>query len=421
MKDEREISDLPLGPYRVLDLTEGGFNWCGKVLADLGADVIKVEPPQGSPTRSRGPFYLDDPNPERSLFWYAYCLNKRGITLDLETRDGHDIFTDLVRKSDFVIESYPPGYLDELGLGYDSLSCANPGLIMTSISPNGQTGPHAQHKAPDIVAWSMGGMQHLAGDTDRPPVRIGFPQAELNAGAQAAAGSMVAFWHRQRTGEGQHVDVSMQVAVIWTLMSATAFPPLHNVNLERAGAYRTGGAVRSRGVFPCKDGYVSVVFNGSGFISPMVRWMEEEGVTPEFMALGNWDSWTPGELSARGDEGLAELRALEQHIGEFLITKTKVELFQRALEHRILLAPCNTVQDIWESPQLKARGFWTQMHHPDLDASLTYTGPFIKFSETPIRTRHLAPRLGQHNYEVFVTELGLAEDRMTQLQAQGVI
>lgn len=193
------------------------------------------------------------------------------------------------------------------------------------------------------------------------------------------------------------------------------------MNLERAGAYRTGGAIRSRGVFPCKDGYVSVIFTGKGFMSPMIRWMEEEGVTPETMALGDWDSWNPGELSARGDEGLAELRALEQHIEDFLVTKTKVELFQRALEHRILLAPCNTIQDICESPHLEARDFWTQMHHPDLDASLTYTGPFIKFSETPIHTRHLPPRLGQHNYEVFVTELGLAEDRLTQLQAQGVI
>jgi len=139
------------------------------------------------------------------------------------------------------------------------------------------------------------------------------------------------------------------------------------------------------------------------------------------LALGDWDSWNPGELSARGDEGLAELRALEQHIEDFLVTKTKVELFQRALEHRILLAPCNTILDICENPHLEARDFWTQMYHPDLDASLTYTGPFIKFSETPIHTRHLPPRLGQHNYEVFVTELGLAEDRLTQLQAQGVI
>ena len=127
MAQEKDYADSALAPYRALDLTEGGYNWCGKALADLGADVIKVEPPKGSATRNRAPFYKDEPHAERSLFWYAYCLNKRGLTLDLERPEGQELFRQLVSASDFVLESFVPGYMDSLGLGYDSLSRVNPG------------------------------------------------------------------------------------------------------------------------------------------------------------------------------------------------------------------------------------------------------------------------------------------------------
>ena len=254
--------DAALTPYRVLDLTEGGLNWCGRVLADLGADVIKVEPPSGSPTRLRGPFYQDRADPEHSLFWYSYCLNKRGVTLDLESAEGRSRFKELAVASNIVLESAEPGYLPSLGVGYEELSKINPAIVMTSITPFGQTGPYAHYKATDIVAWSMGGMQWLAGDEDRPPVRISIPQAELHAGAQAAAASTTALWHSQTTGEGQHVDVSMQTAVIWTLMNATPFPHLHKVNLERAGPSRKRGLLKIQAVYPCKDGHISALLVG---------------------------------------------------------------------------------------------------------------------------------------------------------------
>ena len=192
----------PLGPYRVLDLTEGGFNWCGKVLADLGADVVKIEPPGGSPTRSAGPFVDGEPGPDRSLFWAAYCANKRGVTMDLESVAGREQLRQLARESDILIESFRPGFMGDRDLGFDDLADINPWLVYTSITPYGQTGPYVQHEAPDLVAWSMGGMQYICGDADRPPVRISAPQAELHAAAQAAAGTMAAFWHRQKSGEG---------------------------------------------------------------------------------------------------------------------------------------------------------------------------------------------------------------------------
>ena len=206
------LTTLPLTPYRALDLTEGGFNWCGKVLADMGADVIKVEPVGGSNARFRGPFYKDDPHPERSLFWWAYCVNKRGITLDIESADGLELFWKLAAKSDFILESFKPGYMDSIGLGYEALSAINPGLIMTSMTPFGQNGPYAHFKATDIVAWSMGGQQYASGDDDRPPVRVSFPQAELHGGAQGAAGAMdrVVAAHQVRRGAAGrrvHADI----------------------------------------------------------------------------------------------------------------------------------------------------------------------------------------------------------------------
>ena len=422
---EKDTGDSALGPYRALDLTEGGFNWCGKVLADLGADVVKVEPPGGSFTRYRGPFYEDSPHPERSLYWYSYCLNKRGITLNLECADGRELFKELVSRADFVLESFAPRYMDSLGLGYESLGGINPGLVMVSMSPFGQRGPHADYKATDIVGWSMGGMQYISGDDDRPPVRVSFPQAELHAGAQAAAGAMVAFWQRQRTGQGQQVDVSMQEAVIWTLMNATAFPQLHKVNVERAGAYRKMGFLTRRAVFPCKDGYVSVApfggVLGGGSIEALVRWMDEEGAAPAFMKERDWREWDVAAHLAQGEEGLKDLQSVEKHVGDFLASKTKSELYERAIADRILLAPCNTLQDVRESAQLEARGFWVDVYHPELKASLTYLGPYIKLRETPIKATRRAPLIGEHNDEIYVGELGLTRAQMAQLKAQGII
>jgi len=154
----QQKTETLLGGYRALDLTEGGFSVCGKVLGDLGVDVIKIEPPGGSPTRNMGPFYKDIPHPEKSLFWFFLNLNKRSITLDMETADGQDIFKRLVKAADFVLESFEPGYLDKIGLGYPALEQINPRIILASITPFGQTGPYAHYKAPDLIVWALGSM-----------------------------------------------------------------------------------------------------------------------------------------------------------------------------------------------------------------------------------------------------------------------
>ena len=398
MSDARHDSQ-PLSPYVVLDLAEGGFNWCGKLLADMGADVIKIEPPGGSPTRQTGPFVNGEPGPERSLFWAAYCVNKRGVSLDLESVEGRDQFRRLATRADILIESSRPGYMGSIGLGYEDLRGDNPGLVYTSITPFGQTGPYADYLATDLVGWSMGGMQYIGGDADRQPTRISAPQAELHAGAQAAAGTMAAFWNRQVTGLGQQVDVSMQTAVVWTLMNATPFPPLHRANMERNGAFRARGALSVRQVFTCLDGHASVIMSPRT-LAPLTDWMAEEGVAPGWLLAVDWET---SDIVGRLDddaEAIELFMRVQSEAERFLATKTKMELYERAIEHRILLAPCQTVKDIAESVQLEARGFWRGLEYPALGRELTHLGPFIKMGESEIRVSRPAPRVGEHNAEI---------------------
>ena len=208
MKNKK--TDLPLSPYRVLDLTDEQGHPCGKILGEIGADVIKVEPPEGDPARNIGPFYHDIPDKNKSLYFFAFNTNKRSITLNILTPDGQEIFKKLVKTADFVIESFTAGYLDKLGLGYKDLKEINPRIIPVSITPFGQTGPRKKWKGTDIINIAMGGLSHIMGSPDRPPVRVGIDQSYMIAGSQAAMGAMIAHYHRQATGKGQHVDTSIQ-------------------------------------------------------------------------------------------------------------------------------------------------------------------------------------------------------------------
>ena len=241
--------ELPLSPYRVLDLSDEKGFLCGRILGDLGADVIKIEPPGGDPSRRRGPYYHGDARADRSLYWFAHNYNKRGVTLDLATADGRDLFLRLARSAHFVIETAPPGRMEALGLGYETLREANPALVMTSITPFGPTGPHAAYQADDLVAMAAGGLMSICGDDDRPPVRIGEPQAYMLASAQAATGTMLAHYARNRSGQGSLVTVSMQEAVANTLTTTPHYWFASNV-VQRRGARSLYGGRLIRTVFP---------------------------------------------------------------------------------------------------------------------------------------------------------------------------
>ncbi|MDP6347198.1 MAG: CoA transferase [Dehalococcoidia bacterium] len=410
-----------LSPYRVLDMTSGGSCLCGRILGDLGADVIKIERPAGDPTRSIGPFVGDTPDPKKSLFWFAYNSNKRGITLDIDHPQGRDLFKRLVRSTDLLIESFPPGHMESLGLSYGVLRGLNRGLIMASITPFGQDGPYRDYAATDIVGMAMGGQMFSTGDPDRAPVRIGFPQAYLHAGAEAAAGLTLALYHRGITGEGQHVDVSMQASLALTSGSAIPTWVTLGKELPRVGNYRAGlgGGTLIRQQYPCQDGFVAFAIiggtSGARTNRPLSEWMDREGMSDDFFRSIDWDSFhvpsTPPEVMAR----------IEQQVRLFFMTHTKLELYQGSLERHIMLYPLATPKDILENQQLEARQFWVEMEHPELGRSITYPGPFMKASAVECTMIRRAPLIGEHNREVFEMEMGLAQEEIAALKRDGVI
>lgn len=411
-----------LAPFRVLDLSGDLGFLCGKILGDLGADVIKVEPPGGDPARNRSPFFHDEPHPEKSLYWFSYNNNKRGITLNLETATGRDLFLKLAKDAHFVIESYKPGYIKKIGLGYEVLREVNPALVIVSITPYGQTGPYSSYEASDLELMAMGGAMSVTGDPDRPPVRVSFPQAAMWAGMHAAMGALIAHYHRTGSGEGQYVDVSAQASVVWALAHAPSFWSVNRTVPVREGGYLTGRSItgaKMRVVFPCKDGYLNFIIYGGPAgrhtNREMVRWMDEKGMATDWLKQKVWDNF---EIATVTQE---EIDKIEEPAAAFFKTITKAEFFQRVVEREMLGYPLATAEDILADRQLKERGYWQSIEHPELSRAISYPGPFARFSEGGCAVRHRAPLIGEHNEETYVGELGLSKDEMVMLKEAGVI
>ncbi|MFC2058129.1 CaiB/BaiF CoA transferase family protein [Chloroflexota bacterium] len=409
-----------LDRYRVLDLTdEKGFP-CGRLLADLGADVIKIERPGGDPARNIGPFYHDIPDPEKSLLWFAYNANKRGITLNIESSKGQELFKILARDADFIIESFAPGYLGSLGLGYQALNEINPRVILTSITPFGQSGPYSAYKASDLIISSMGGYVYLCGDKDRPPVRFNSDQSYLQGSAQAAMGTLIAHYHRELTGEGQHVDVSMQESMVWALCYAPQdwFMLKLRQNTRSDGIWKRFD-VAYRVVFPCKDGYICYrVLTGPGALSQgtrkLVESMNADGLGEDMKDI-EWETINFYEVDQ------ADIESWEKNMCEYFLGHTRQELYEEAVRQGNMLQPVNTTKDIFESSQLAARDFWAQLKHPELNTSITYPGPWFKSTEAEWQNQRRAPLIGEHNKEVYGKEMGLSNKALTDLKRDNVI
>jgi benzylsuccinate CoA-transferase BbsE subunit len=424
MRPMKALSPQALKPYRVLDLTHA-IGWtCGKLLVDLGADVVKIEPPGGDFDRRIGPFYRDEPHPERSLAWFAAHTNKRGITLNLERVDGQALWLMLAREADFVVESFPPGFMDQRGIGFRQLSVRNPHLIWTSITPFGQTGPYAHYRASDIVGMAMGGLMYVCGAADRPPVRLRPSQAYLHAGLQAAVATLLAHHYRVRSGEGQFIDVSMQHAVSWTVIPTRQYWDLDRLLTERGGTARAFGDQLRRIIFPCQDGHVALmgVMNPREW-GPMVEWLASHGMAEDLIDA----SWAilvehagPGPLTqaALTDEELAHVYGV---LSRFFLKHTKAELSEEAQRRRIILFPVHTAHDLLEHPQLTARNFFRSLEHPELGKTLCYPGAPYQLSETPWQLRRRAPLIGEHNEAIYGGELGLSRAELAVLMAAGAI
>ncbi len=422
MPENQDPSQHLLSPYRVLDLTDQRGLLCGKILADLGADVIQVEPPGGNTARKLGPFYHGETDPEKSLYWWSYAANKRSVTLKLESERGRELLLRMAEQAHFLIESASLGYMDRLGLGYDALSKVNPALVMVSITPFGQDGPYANFKAPDIVGTALGGFMWLTGDADRPPVRVSSPHFYLHGSAAGAAGAMLAHTHRALTGQGQRVDVSCQQAVARTLAHAPQQWDVNQVLLKRMGVYRqTSGDNVVRISWPCKDGYINYSAGGGGGGSAastraLLQWMDEEGYGDEYLNSVNWEELGYGEMRAE-----LMVRVIDP-LMRFFSHLTRAELVEGSVERRILMFPVSTPKDILAHPHLEAREYFKEVHHEELDESFTYPGPFIKDMQGGrLGLRRQPPLVGQHNEEIYQGELGLTAEEVASLQSEGII
>jgi crotonobetainyl-CoA:carnitine CoA-transferase CaiB-like acyl-CoA transferase len=410
-----------LAPFRVLDLSDELGFLCGKILGDLGADVIKIECPGGDPARRLGPFYKNQPDPEKSLFWFGFNNNKRGITLDIESSKGREIFLRLAANADFIIDTFTPGHWDHLDLSYATLSKQNPRLVLVSITPFGQTGPYSKFKASDIEIMALSGCMSLTGGTDRPPLRVPFLPSYVWTGSYAAMGALMAHYYREQTGEGQQVDVSAQACLLWAFSHAHVFWDLNRHVEKRAGSFMTGRSItgaKMRVFWPCKDGYLNFIIYGGEAgrrtNQALVQWMDSKGMAPEFLKQKDWKTFDIAQVTQE------EIDRMEEPIAHFFAGITKAEFFKEVVKREMLGYPVASVKEIFEDPQHEARGFWQNIEHPELKTSIDYPGGFTKFAEGACRIWRRAPLIGEHNEEIYGA-MGIAKEEVTQLKKDGII
>ena len=385
-----------LSGYKVLDLTDERGLIAGRMLADLGADVVQVEPPTGSTARDRV-----------SLYWDAYAANKRGVVADLGTDEGRALIRELAAQADFLIESAPAGAMAGYGLDWPDLRAVNPALIYVSITPFGRTGPKAGYADSDLIVWAAGGPLDPHRDGDRPPVRISLPQAYLHAGADAAAGALLALHARHRSGKGQHVDVSAQASLgIATLGQNLAYAvgdarPEWEAPVKRPDQSGSGSATApSQKKWPCRDGIIEFHLGlgpaSGGFTAAFVKWMVEEGASDPSTLDIDWKT-LPARIVA-GDFTDADMQRVRDDVAAFLAGKTKEEVLQAAMARKLLCVPVYDTADVANSKQLAARGFFVELGEGDRKRRLP--GAYAKVSADAFAITRPAPLLGEHTAEV---------------------
>ncbi|MBQ11752.1 MAG: hypothetical protein CMJ45_09405 [Planctomyces sp.] len=398
-----------LSPYTVLDLTDEKGELASMVLGDLGADVIKVEPPTGSPSRSMGPFLDDAPEVERSLQYFAFNRNKRSICLDLEADAGRESLLSLVEKADFVIESARPGDMAGRGLGFEAMRQANPRIVYVAITPFGQDGPHADFPASDLTIAAMGGPMSLQGRPDRAPVRLSLPQVWLHASVEAAVGALTAHALMVRTSEAQFVDVSAQTAMTWTMLQGMVAHPVQGRDFNRGGSTIQLGTVNVQLVHECADGYV-VIFPIGGALAKMVEWWVRDGIVPEDWLMA--EDWPMYHVKLLQQQPIAHtVEEVLGAVGAYVRDKTKNQLLEQGLAEGVSMAPVNNMEDLTRFRHLQERGFWMTAPLPNGQVAQV-PGIFANLSETPMKVRRWAPSLGEHTGEVLGDLLGMSTSQI---------
>ena len=387
---------------QVLDLADEKASFCSKLLADLGAEVAKAEPPGGDRSRWIGPFWKSTPHPERSLsFWYNNT-NKLGITLNLETKEDREALRQLASKADVIIETFPPGYLKKLGLGYDSLSELNPQLILASVTSFGQTGPYRHYKSCDIIASATGGQMYACGAHDSPPLKPYGEQSYYAASLFAAIGILIALRERNYSGKGQHIDVSLQEAVAATLEHVLVRYFSDSVISQRRGGSHPNDALY---LLPCKDGYILIVVDREWDV--LVDWLDSEGMAGDLKE----ERWQEEEYRRQHWSHIVDV------LTRWTKSRNRSELFELAQLMRLPWAPIASLEEMINSPQLSERSFFASVEHPELAGvgpeshTYKYPGPPYKLSHPP-RAMRRAPLIGEHNAKILHEKLSprLAKD-----------
>jgi crotonobetainyl-CoA:carnitine CoA-transferase CaiB-like acyl-CoA transferase len=384
-----------LGPYRVLDLCDDRGELAGMVLGDLGADVIRVEPPGGSPARQRGPRLAGD-GAEPSLQFLAFNRNKRSIVLDPASGADREVLGRLIESADFVLESAPPGTLAPNGLDFEGLRRRNPRIVHVQITPFGADGPYAGCPASDLTVAALGGPVALQGVRERAPVRVSVPQVWRHAGAEAAVAALVAHARMRRTGEAQQVDLSAQAAMTWTMLNAMSAFAIQGRDFERNGSALQLGVLSLPLVFACADGHVVLIPGGAVMRAFLPAMLEAELLDPGW-AQQDWANFERNLLT--GQTPPDTMQRVIETIGRFVRLHPKRELLMRGLELGVTVAPVNTLPDLLGFEHLVVRDFWHKVSLPD-GRSVRAPGIFARASGRPLSIRRPAPSLGQHGDEI---------------------
>jgi benzylsuccinate CoA-transferase BbsE subunit len=404
------VSDAALHGRRVLELADEKGVYCGKLLADLGADVIKVEAPGGDATRDVPPFLGDRPGRDRSLFFLYMNTSKRGVTLDLARPEGREIFARLAATADVVLETFPPGRLESLGLGYAHLKAASPCLVLTSITGFGQTGPHRAYRSSDLVAAALGGAMYVTGEADDPPVRLSGYQACVTASTCAAAATLIALWHAAASGEGQQVDISLEEATVSATHICGIGKWLDDGIVPRRSGTSLFASVPS-GTYRCRDGLVYLMVNRPLHWQALARWIHE--VTGNDAVL---DPLFEGPSSSRQ----AYRDILDGYVEELTARFTVGEVYHEGQRRHLAFTPVNDAAAVARDPHLAVRGYFVEAAHRD-GTRLRYPGPPYRLAGTPWRIARPAPAAGEHNEEIYRGELGLSEKDYRSLAERGLI
>ncbi len=389
---------------RVLDLTHHiAGPYCTKLLADFGADVLKIERPEGDPARRLAPFFHDEPDPEKGLPFAYLNTNKKGVTLNLKSQSGQNIIRSLARDSDIVVENFAPRVMSSLGLGFEALRQENQALVMVSISNFGQTGPYRDYKATDIVEYALGGLMYIFGAYDREPLKHAFHQAQFKAGTDAASAALIALYHQRLTGQGQHIDVSIQEAVAAGLRDVVnnftysgavrRRQPNHSGDLNRLRATADGHMLPTPGL---------ASFNWTTVV--------------DFLGLPELDDDKFSTPSAR----LANAEELGRILDGHFIKQNKYEVFYSSQQHRFIYGVIQSPEEVLANPQFESRGYFVEVDHPTI-GPLKYPGAPVNMEGTPWQILSPAPGLGQHNQEVLGRRLGYSNADLGQMRAEGAI